>query len=108
MNAIARMMFQYFLILVFCSMVAFHAHAAAVYDETANGDLSDNNLSPTSIGLDVGQNLILGSTVHEPSLDRDFFTVAVDAGRTLNAVLQQLPHRGELAGQVGKLPQVDL
>lgn len=87
MNALARMMFRTFLILVFCSMDTFHAHAATVYDETANGDLSDNNLSPTSISLGVGQNLILGSTVHEPTLDRDFFTVTVGAGRTLNAVL---------------------
>lgn len=87
MNVIARMMFRTFLIFVFCSMVTFHAHAATMYDETANEDLSDNNLSPTSIGLDVGQNLSLGSTVHEPSLDRDFFTVTVGAGHTLNAVL---------------------
>lgn len=87
MNTIARTMFQTFLSLVFCSVVAFNAHAATVYDEAVNGDLSDNNLSPTVVGLGVGQNLIMGSTIHQPSLDRDFFTVTIDAGRTLNAVL---------------------
>ena len=74
-------------IAAFSGMIAFNAHAATVYDEAVNGDLSNDNLSPTSIGLGVGQNLIVGSTVHQPSLDRDFFTVTVGSGQTLNAVM---------------------
>lgn len=80
-------MFQLISIAAFSGLLAFNAHAATVYDELIHGDLSNDNLSPTSIGLSVGQNLILGSTMHEPSLDRDFFTVTVGFGQTLNAVV---------------------
>lgn len=87
MHSIAHTMVRTCSIILFCSMIVVSAHAATAYDEAVNGDLSNDNLSPTSISLGVGENLILGSTVHEPSLDRDFFTIAIGAGHALNAVV---------------------
>ncbi|MDN5940528.1 MAG: VPLPA-CTERM sorting domain-containing protein [Nitrospira sp.] len=87
MNRLVRTMFRTFSGMVFCGLIALNAHASTVYDEAAHGDLSTNNLSPTSVGLGLGENLILGSTVHTPSLDRDFFTLTVDAGQMLNAIV---------------------
>ena len=80
-------MFRTFSGMAFCGLIAFNAQAATVYDEAVHGDLSNNNLSPTSVGLGLGENLILGSTVHEPSLDRDFFTITIGAGQALNAIV---------------------
>ncbi|MGE0645491.1 MAG: VPLPA-CTERM sorting domain-containing protein [Nitrospira sp.] len=87
MHSTAHIMVRTCAVALFCSMIAFNAHAATVYDEAVNGDLSNDNLSPTTVGLSVGRNLIAGSTVHKPSLDRDFFTITVGAGHVLNAVL---------------------
>jgi hypothetical protein len=70
-----------------CGLLAFNAQAATVYDEAVHSDLSNDHLSPTAVSLGVGQNLILGSTVHTPSQDRDFFTITIGSGQTLNAVL---------------------
>jgi hypothetical protein len=75
------------LALVLCGLIAFNAHAATVYDEAVNGDLSNNHLSPTFVGLGVGANLILGSTVHQPSLDRDFFTIAIGPEQRLETIV---------------------
>lgn len=69
------------------SVIAFNAHAATVYNEAVHGDLSNDSLNPTPIALGLGENLISGSTVHQPSLDRDFFTITVGAGHTLDAVI---------------------
>jgi hypothetical protein len=82
-----RKLFRTLWSVAFCGILAFNAHAATVYDETVHGDLSNDNLNPTSIGLGLGENLIAGSTVHQPSLDRDFFTITIGAGHTLDAII---------------------
>ncbi|MCP9440757.1 MAG: VPLPA-CTERM sorting domain-containing protein [Nitrospira sp.] len=87
MNGIARTMFRTLWTVAFCGMIAFNVQAATVYDEAVQGDLSNNHVSPTSVSLGVGQNLISGSTVHTPSLDRDFFTITIGAGHTLDAIV---------------------
>jgi hypothetical protein len=87
MNKPTRTMVRALWSVVFCGVLAFNAHAATVYDEAVHGDLSNDNLNPTAISLGVGENLIMGSTVHQPSLDRDFFTITIGAGHTLDAVI---------------------
>lgn len=87
MKRIANIMFLTFSIVVFCGVIAFNAQAAIVYDEAVQGDLSNDHLSPTVVTLGVGQNLIMGSTVHQPSLDRDFFTITIGTGQALSAIV---------------------
>lgn len=87
MNKIARTMLRALWAVAVCGVIAFHAQAATVYDEAVHGDLSNDHMNPTSISLGVGQNLISGSTVHIPSLDRDFFTITIGPGQTLTAIV---------------------
>ena len=51
----------------------------AYYNERASGDLSDDQNSPTVIGMDPGANVISGQVSDSP-LDRDFFTLQVPGG----------------------------
>ncbi|SPP63376.1 VPLPA-CTERM sorting domain-containing protein [Nitrospira lenta] len=87
MKGIAQTMHRTVWSFLLCSLLALNAQAATVYDEALRGDLSNDHLHPTAVTLGVGQNLILGSTVHQPSLDRDFFTVTIGAGHALNAIV---------------------
>ena len=87
MNRMARTMLGTFSSVVFCGVIAFNAQAAIVYDEAVQGDLSNDHLSPTSVSLGAGQNFISGSTVHTPSLDRDFFTITIGPGQALKAIV---------------------
>ncbi len=50
------------------------------YTESVNGDLSGVRLSPTSLSLDVGSNLITGSVVMG---DVDYVTLTIPAGASL-------------------------
>lgn len=54
------------------------------YDEGMDGDISGNQLAPTSIGLDPGSNTITATSV---SGDREYFTVSVPAGFQLSALM---------------------
>ncbi|BCA56444.1 hypothetical protein W02_35840 [Nitrospira sp. KM1] len=86
MSARVNTVFRTVFGVVFSGLIAFNAQAATVYDEVLHGDLSDNHLSPTAVGLSVGGNVIVGSTIHQP-LDRDFFSVTIGAGQVLNAIV---------------------
>ena len=57
------------------------------YDEAVDGDLSDDQFNPTFLALGLGSNLVAGLTEGNPNLDRDFLTVEVAAGMTLEAVV---------------------
>jgi hypothetical protein len=59
---------------------------AAPYNESTNGDLSNNHLAPTVINLDPGPNQISGTMGTQGGLDRDFFRIAVPPGFRLSAV----------------------
>ena len=59
------------------------AAAATLWDETANGDLSNVRTAPTNLALSVGSNVISGTTV---SGDVDFFTVTVPASAFFSAL----------------------
>ena len=63
------------------------AHADVLWDEAINGDLSSDNLSPNSFALLPGSNTVFGTTVAEPELDPDFFTLTVPAGFEISSVV---------------------
>lgn len=60
--------------------------SAADYSELVNGDLSSNNLAPTNITVSAGSNIVSGSTVRSPQLDRDFFTITIGANQLLDSI----------------------
>jgi len=69
------------------SMGVATAHAATVWDETSNGDLSNNGLSPTLVVVSPGSNLVLGLTGDSgQGVDRDYFKIIVPAGSTLTSI----------------------
>lgn len=74
------------------------------------GDLSNSGLAPTVITLHSGANQIWGMTGRAGATDRDYFTVTVPSGFTLNSLIE-LP--GTTAGGVSFIglqwgPQVTL
>jgi len=63
------------------------AHAATVWDEDQNGDLSSNGLSPSAINVASGSNVILGLTGdHGQGVDRDYFKITVPPGFELTSI----------------------
>jgi hypothetical protein len=75
------------LVIAGVSLFSFNAEAAIVHDEAIHGDFSDDLARPTAISLAVGDNLIKGSTTHLPTLDRDFFTITIPDGHSLDAIV---------------------
>ena len=63
------------------------AHAAMVWDESVNGDLSNSGLAPTSLTLNLGSNQILGDTGDGgQGVDRDYFTFTLASGQALTSI----------------------
>lgn len=63
------------------------AHAATVWDEAPNGDLSNDGLSPTPLVVHSGSNLVLGLTGSgAQGVDRDYFKLTVPVGSKLTAI----------------------
>jgi hypothetical protein len=63
------------------------APAAMVWNESANGDLSNDGLSPTSVIMTEGLNTIFGTTgAVNGVVDRDYFTFVVPIGMTLSSL----------------------
>lgn len=65
------------------------ALADVIHDESIDGDLSSDNLNPTFLNAAFENNEVIGSTIPTP-IDRDFFTITVDPGFELTAILFQL------------------
>ena len=66
------------------------AHAAVVYNEAVNGDLSNSGLSPTFVSVAAGSNQVLGTTGNPgPGIDRDYFTFTVPVGQVLSGLTVQ-------------------
>jgi hypothetical protein len=65
------------------------AIAGTVWDESVNGDLSNNPLAPTSLIFAPGSNDVIGSAGGAPGpgalapFDQDFFTFTIPAGNKL-------------------------
>lgn len=63
------------------------AHAATVWDEAQNGDLSGNGIAPTALTVAPGSNVVNGTTGdHGQGVDRDYFKFTVPAGSTVTAI----------------------
>lgn len=63
------------------------AHAATVWDESANGDFSGNGLAPTSVILSAGHNDVLGTTGRgAQGVDQDYFTFTVPTGAVVTGI----------------------
>jgi hypothetical protein len=66
---------------------AIGAHAATVWNETSNGDLSNSGLMPTPVTMSVGSNSVIGNTGNGGGgVDRDYFRFIVPPGAVLTAI----------------------
>lgn len=63
-------------------------HAATVWDEDVDGDLSSNGRSPTSLAANLGSNRVQGVTGDSgQGVDRDYFTFSVPVGAELSSIM---------------------
>ncbi len=61
---------------------------ATIFDESINGELSDDNTMPTALtGLSVGSNVIIGTLLSNPDDDREYFTITVPTGFTWSGLV---------------------
>lgn len=63
------------------------AGADVIWDEAIDGDLSSDNLNPTLLAFAPGSNQVFGSTLPDPDLDPDFFTVVIPVGYELSGLI---------------------
>lgn len=58
------------------------------WDESVNGDLSNDGFNTTSLGLLAnGSNRVLGTTSPDPDFDPDYFSFEIGAGQQLVAII---------------------
>ena len=73
------------------ALTALPAHATTAWQETAQGDLSNNSAAPTFVGMAAGANTVGGLTGVPGSgvagIDRDYFSFSVPTGQQLSAIL---------------------
>lgn len=62
------------------------AASAATLDEAVDGDFSTDGANPTAITLDLGANIIAGTSTSDPQ-DRDFITFTIGAGQSLDSLV---------------------
>ena len=64
--------------------------AAVVWNEANNGDLSNDGLNPTTIGVSLGSNIVNGSTGSPGTgVDRDYFRFTIPVGAALTSITIQ-------------------
>ncbi|HEY4308855.1 MAG TPA: PEP-CTERM sorting domain-containing protein [Pirellulales bacterium] len=76
--------------------------AATVWNETSDGDISNNRLTPTAVTLGVGGNDVIGSVVGSPS-DIDYLTINVPAGDKLSQIVLESFTSTDQKGFIGIL-----
>jgi hypothetical protein len=93
-----RLCSQLLLPVAACS-AACGVQAATAWNESVNGDFSNNGLSPTALLLSSGANTIIGTTGNGgQGVDRDYFSFAVPDGSVLSAI--QLLNTTTVSGSV--------
>lgn len=64
--------------------------SAVVWDEANNGDLSNDGLNPTTVGVSLGSNIVNGSTGNPGTgVDRDYFRFTIPVGAALTSITIQ-------------------
>ena len=71
------------------ALAAVPALAVADYDEAVDGDLSDDRFAPTSVPISLGTTSVRMDVVASdaPGGDRDYFTVGVGAGESIDSIV---------------------
>jgi hypothetical protein len=78
---------RHFIPALIACIVGCQAQAATVWDESIDGDFSNDGLAPTAISLGLGSNVISGLTGNSGSgVDRDYFTFTVPDGAALASI----------------------
>jgi hypothetical protein len=83
-------MYRFVLLAALIFAFAPAANGATAWDESVNGDLSNNYLAPTPLSFVLGSNHVIGTTFRSPStnlIDYDIFTFTVAPGSVLSAVV---------------------
>lgn len=63
------------------------SHAVMAWDESIQGDLSNNGLAPTLLTIGAGVNTVLGSVGNSGAgVDRDYFSFSVPSGGQLSSL----------------------
>jgi hypothetical protein len=65
------------------------AHAAVVYDESINGDLSNDRMNPTPITLLPGVNSLIATTGFSTVEDEEYFRIDLPPSGQLTKILMQ-------------------
>jgi len=73
---------------VLAALAVSHSANAMMWDESLNGDLSNDGLAPTLLTLSPGSNQILGHTGDGgQGVDRDYFTFTLAQGQQLSSIV---------------------
>jgi PEP-CTERM motif len=71
-----------------CLALCGHAQAVTAWNESVNGDLSSDGLSPTALSVVLGTNSVIGRTGDDGlGLDRDYFSFTVPNGAVLSKLM---------------------
>ncbi len=77
--------------LALMALMALPAQAATAWQESTDGDLSNNSTAPTFVSMAAGANTVGGLTGVPGSgvagIDRDYFSFSVPTGQQLSAIL---------------------
>ena len=66
----------------------FSATRASVFDDSVNGNASNNGAAPTAVDFSLGSNTIAGTVSNNAAVDnnRNFYTFTIDEGQELAAI----------------------
>ncbi len=78
---------RFLLVAIACS-ASFATQAGVVWNEASSADLSNDGLSPTSLLIGTGSNIVLGITGNTgQGIDRDYFSITVPSGSELTSIM---------------------
>ena len=63
--------------------------AASVYNESIDGELSDDRFNPTMVSVENGLNTVTMQVVDSgfPGGDRDYFSISIGAGQSIDSIV---------------------
>ncbi len=73
---------------IVASTISCGAQAATGWQESTQGDLSNNGLEPSVVPVSTGSNIVTGTTGNPGTgIDRDYFTFTVPVGQQLSKII---------------------